>query len=121
MAANPGFPLVLDVKGWTVLVIGGDEEAALSRFRALLPEGTSQREGHRIRLRNYRDEVYAYSDAPGADLPDGRNAFARRGVPSCAVGGCGAARMVGPLEGIRGQDRAVSLLLRYLSPWGRQA
>lgn len=28
MAANPGFPLVLDVKGWSVLVIGGDEEAA---------------------------------------------------------------------------------------------
>ena len=26
MAANPGFPLVLDVKGWPVLVIGGDEE-----------------------------------------------------------------------------------------------
>lgn len=28
MAANPGFPLVLDVKGWLVVVIGGDEEAA---------------------------------------------------------------------------------------------
>lgn len=28
MAANPGFPLVLDVKGWPVLVIGGDEEAS---------------------------------------------------------------------------------------------
>ena len=28
MSANPGFPLVLDVKGWPVLVIGGDEEAS---------------------------------------------------------------------------------------------
>ena len=28
MAANPGFPLVLDVRGWPVLVIGGDEEAS---------------------------------------------------------------------------------------------
>jgi len=35
MAANPGFPLVLDVKGWTVLVIGGDEEAAEKTERLL--------------------------------------------------------------------------------------
>lgn len=28
MDANPGFPLVLDVRGWPVLVIGGDEEAS---------------------------------------------------------------------------------------------
>jgi precorrin-2 dehydrogenase/sirohydrochlorin ferrochelatase len=35
MAANPGFPLVLDVKGWTVLVIGGDEEAAEKTQRLL--------------------------------------------------------------------------------------
>ncbi len=35
MAANPGFPLVLDVKGWTVLVIGGDEEAADKTDRLL--------------------------------------------------------------------------------------
>ena len=35
MAANPGFPLVLDVKGFTVLVIGGDEEAAEKTERLL--------------------------------------------------------------------------------------
>jgi precorrin-2 dehydrogenase/sirohydrochlorin ferrochelatase len=35
MAPNPGFPLVLDVKGWTVLVIGGDEEAAEKAQRLL--------------------------------------------------------------------------------------
>lgn len=35
MAANPGFPLVLDVKGWTVLVIGGEEEAAEKTERLL--------------------------------------------------------------------------------------
>lgn len=35
MAANPGFPLVLDVKGWSVLVIGGDEEAAEKTQRLL--------------------------------------------------------------------------------------
>ena len=35
MAANPGFPLVLDVKSWTVLVIGGDEEAAEKTERLL--------------------------------------------------------------------------------------
>ncbi|UVT14257.1 MAG: bifunctional precorrin-2 dehydrogenase/sirohydrochlorin ferrochelatase [Nitrospira sp.] len=35
MAANPGFPLVLDVKGWLVLVIGGDEEAAEKSQRLL--------------------------------------------------------------------------------------
>ena len=35
MAANPGFPLVLDVRGWTVLVIGGDEEAAEKTDRLL--------------------------------------------------------------------------------------
>lgn len=38
MAANPGFPLVLDVKGWTVLVIGGDEEAA-DKTQRLLESG----------------------------------------------------------------------------------
>ncbi len=35
MGANPGFPLVLDVKGWSVLVIGGDEEAAEKTQRLL--------------------------------------------------------------------------------------
>jgi precorrin-2 dehydrogenase/sirohydrochlorin ferrochelatase len=35
MSANPGFPLVLDVRGWTVLVIGGDEEAAEKSQRLL--------------------------------------------------------------------------------------
>ena len=35
MTANPGFPLVLDVKGWPVLVIGGDEEAAEKTERLL--------------------------------------------------------------------------------------
>ena len=35
MAPNPGFPLVLDVKGWPVLVIGGDEEAAEKSQRLL--------------------------------------------------------------------------------------
>lgn len=35
MAVNPGFPLVLDVKGWSVLVIGGDEEAAEKTQRLL--------------------------------------------------------------------------------------
>ena len=35
MAANPGFPLVLDVKGWPVLVIGGDEEASEKSERLL--------------------------------------------------------------------------------------
>jgi len=38
MAANPGFPLVLDVKGRTVLVIGGDEEAA-DKTQRLLESG----------------------------------------------------------------------------------
>jgi precorrin-2 dehydrogenase/sirohydrochlorin ferrochelatase len=38
MSANPGFPLVLDVKGWLVLVIGGDEEAA-EKTRRLLEAG----------------------------------------------------------------------------------
>jgi precorrin-2 dehydrogenase/sirohydrochlorin ferrochelatase len=38
MIANPGFPLVLDVKGWTVLVIGGDEEAA-DKTQRLLESG----------------------------------------------------------------------------------
>ena len=38
MAANPGFPLVLDVKGWSVLVIGGDEEAA-DKTQRLLESG----------------------------------------------------------------------------------
>jgi precorrin-2 dehydrogenase/sirohydrochlorin ferrochelatase len=35
MAANPGFPLVLDVRGWPVLVIGGDNEAAEKSQRLL--------------------------------------------------------------------------------------
>jgi len=35
MAPNPGFPLVLDVKGWSVVVIGGDEEAAEKSQRLL--------------------------------------------------------------------------------------
>jgi precorrin-2 dehydrogenase/sirohydrochlorin ferrochelatase len=35
MAANPGFPLVLDVKSWPVLVIGGDEEASEKSQRLL--------------------------------------------------------------------------------------
>jgi precorrin-2 dehydrogenase/sirohydrochlorin ferrochelatase len=35
MAPNPGFPLVLDVKSWSVLVIGGDEEAAEKTQRLL--------------------------------------------------------------------------------------
>lgn len=38
MAANPGFPLVLDVKGWSVLVIGGDDEAA-DKTQRLLESG----------------------------------------------------------------------------------
>jgi precorrin-2 dehydrogenase/sirohydrochlorin ferrochelatase len=38
MAANPGFPLVLDVKGWTVLVIGGDDEAS-DKTQRLLESG----------------------------------------------------------------------------------
>lgn len=36
--ANPGFPLVLDVKGWPVLVIGGDDEAA-DKSQRLLESG----------------------------------------------------------------------------------
>lgn len=35
MAANPGFPLVLDVRGWPVLVVGGDEEASEKSQRLL--------------------------------------------------------------------------------------
>jgi precorrin-2 dehydrogenase / sirohydrochlorin ferrochelatase len=35
MPANPGFPLVLDVRSWPVLVIGGDEEAAEKSQRLL--------------------------------------------------------------------------------------
>ena len=35
MTANPGFPLVLDVRGWPVLVIGGDEEASEKSQRLL--------------------------------------------------------------------------------------
>jgi precorrin-2 dehydrogenase / sirohydrochlorin ferrochelatase len=35
MAANPGFPLTLDVKSYPVLVIGGDEEAADKTQRLL--------------------------------------------------------------------------------------
>lgn len=35
MVANPGFPLVLDVRGWPVVVIGGEEEAAEKSQRLL--------------------------------------------------------------------------------------
>jgi precorrin-2 dehydrogenase/sirohydrochlorin ferrochelatase len=35
MVANPGFPLSLDVRGWPVLVVGGDEEAADKTQRLL--------------------------------------------------------------------------------------
>ncbi|HJT20912.1 MAG TPA: bifunctional precorrin-2 dehydrogenase/sirohydrochlorin ferrochelatase [Nitrospira sp.] len=35
MAANPGFPLSLDVRGYPVLVLGGDEEAADKTQRLL--------------------------------------------------------------------------------------
>jgi precorrin-2 dehydrogenase/sirohydrochlorin ferrochelatase len=35
MAANPGFPLTLDVKGYPVVVLGGDEEAAEKAQRLL--------------------------------------------------------------------------------------
>jgi precorrin-2 dehydrogenase/sirohydrochlorin ferrochelatase len=35
MAANPGFPLVLNVKGWPVVVIGGEEEVAEKSQRLL--------------------------------------------------------------------------------------
>jgi precorrin-2 dehydrogenase / sirohydrochlorin ferrochelatase len=35
MAANPGFPLSLDVRGYPVLVLGGDEEAAEKAQRLL--------------------------------------------------------------------------------------
>ena len=38
MAANPGFPLSLDVRGYPVLVLGGDEEAA-EKTRRLLEAG----------------------------------------------------------------------------------
>lgn len=35
MSANPGFPLTLDVRGYPVLVLGGDEEAAEKTQRLL--------------------------------------------------------------------------------------
>jgi precorrin-2 dehydrogenase/sirohydrochlorin ferrochelatase len=35
MVANPGFPLVLNVRSWPVLVIGGDEEASEKSQRLL--------------------------------------------------------------------------------------
>ena len=35
MVANPGFPCTLDVKGYPVLVLGGDEEAADKSQRLL--------------------------------------------------------------------------------------
>ena len=35
MAANSGFPMSLDVKGYPVLVLGGDEEAAEKTQRLL--------------------------------------------------------------------------------------
>lgn len=38
MAANPGFQISLDVRGWPVLVIGGDEEAA-DKVQRLLESG----------------------------------------------------------------------------------
>lgn len=38
MAANSGFPLVLDVRGWPVLVIGGEEEAS-DKSQRLLESG----------------------------------------------------------------------------------
>lgn len=38
MEGNPGFPLSLDVRGWPVLVVGGDEEAA-EKTRRLLEAG----------------------------------------------------------------------------------
>jgi precorrin-2 dehydrogenase/sirohydrochlorin ferrochelatase len=38
MAANPGFQISLDVRGWPVLVIGGDEEAA-DKVQRLLEAG----------------------------------------------------------------------------------
>ncbi len=38
MAANPGFPVTLDVRGYPVLVLGGDEEAA-DKTQRLLESG----------------------------------------------------------------------------------
>jgi precorrin-2 dehydrogenase/sirohydrochlorin ferrochelatase len=38
MNANPGFPVVLDVRGWSVLVLGG-EEAAADKTQRLLDSG----------------------------------------------------------------------------------
>jgi precorrin-2 dehydrogenase / sirohydrochlorin ferrochelatase len=35
MPANPGFPLVLDVRSWPILVLGGDDEAAEKSQRLL--------------------------------------------------------------------------------------
>lgn len=35
MTANPGFPISLDVRGWPVLIIGGDDEAAEKTMRLL--------------------------------------------------------------------------------------
>ena len=35
MSPNPGFPISLDVRGWPVLVIGGDDEAADKTLRLL--------------------------------------------------------------------------------------
>jgi len=35
MAANPGFPVTLDVRGYSVVVLGGDEEAAEKTQRLL--------------------------------------------------------------------------------------
>ena len=42
MAANPGFPLSLDVRGYPVLVLGGDEEAA-ELFRSYCPSTSTFR------------------------------------------------------------------------------
>ncbi len=38
MAANPGFQISLDVRGWPVLVIGGNEEAT-DKVERLLEAG----------------------------------------------------------------------------------
>ena len=44
MAANSGFPLSLDVRGYPVLVLGGDEEAA-EKTPGAYPDLTPQLSG----------------------------------------------------------------------------